>query len=148
MKILFTAKFTIYFMKYNFFKFVFSSRTSICATSLSSSSSVNVRISDCTQPTRKKRRINNDNFSVDRQEQISQAIAYMISANRLPISFVQSDGFKQFMLFVEPSYQIPVASTILSQLQLLYGELRAKIMNALSSVSFVALKTDGWSSRA
>ncbi|CAI6372557.1 unnamed protein product [Macrosiphum euphorbiae] len=72
----------------------------------------------------------------------------MISANGLPISFVQSDGFKHFMSLVEPGYQIPVASTISSRLQLLYGELRAKIMNSLSSVSFVALTTDGWSSRA
>ncbi|KAL4104549.1 hypothetical protein QTP88_019844 [Uroleucon formosanum] len=74
-----------------------SSRTSICTASLSSSSSVNAEISDSAQPTRKKRRRNNDNYSADRQEQISQALAYMISANGLPISFVQSDGFKHFM---------------------------------------------------
>ncbi|XP_055836664.1 E3 SUMO-protein ligase ZBED1-like [Episyrphus balteatus] len=104
--------------------------------------------SSSAEPPRKKRRRNDESYNAQRQEQISRATAYMISANGLPISFVESIGFKHFMSVVEPNYKVPVASTILSRLQFLYNQVHDKIKNAIGPVSFVALTTDGWSSRA
>ena len=57
-----------------------------------------------------------------RQEQISQALARMISANIMPISFCNSKGFKEFMAILEPGYQCPCPKTTLKRLQLIYSD--------------------------
>lgn len=39
-------------------------------------------------------------------EQIHQILTKMIAVNQMPLAFCPSEGFKQFMAVVEPSYKI------------------------------------------
>ena len=86
-------------------------------------------------------------FSAKRQEEITQALAQMISTNMLPISFADSAGFAKFMEVVEPQYECPCPTTILKRLQLVYKEKREKIEKQIEDASSVSVTIDGWSSR-
>ncbi|XP_012145951.2 E3 SUMO-protein ligase ZBED1-like isoform X1 [Megachile rotundata] len=83
-----------------------------------------------------------------RQEEISQALARMISLNMMPISFCDSIGFQEFMAVLEPGYRCPCQKTIIKRLQCLYNEKRTKIEKELSMASYIAIASDGWSSRS
>lgn len=39
----------------------------------------------------------------------------------LPISFVESPGFKNFMAVVEPGYAVPCSETVTKRIDLLYN---------------------------
>ena len=72
----------------------------------------------------------------------------MISINMMPISFCNSNGFKEFMAALEPGYQCPCPKSILKRLQIMYNEKRRRIEEELSVIPDIALTNDGWSSRS
>ena len=82
-----------------------------------------------------------------RQEEISQVLARMILINMMPISFCNSNGFKEFMAALEPGYQCPCPKSILKKLQIMYNEKR-RIEEELSVTPDIALTNEGWSSRS
>ena len=83
-------------------------------------------------------------YSAKRQEEVSQALARMIGANMLPISFGNSFGFKNFMAVVEPDYRCPCPK---SWLELIYKEKRQKIEKEIEKAASISVTIDGWSSR-
>jgi len=72
----------------------------------------------------------------------------MIAKCQLPLSFVHSDGFVEFMEVAEPGYKPVYPQAILARLQLVYREVRDKIKAVLNKVSDVSLLFDEWSSVA
>ncbi|KAK7934311.1 hypothetical protein WMY93_005207 [Mugilogobius chulae] len=66
-----------------------------------------------------------------------------------PYSLVESAGFKYMMKIIEPRYQIPSRPHFSQKVvPALYEQAKSAILNELTSVSAVALTTDGWTSRA
>ena len=55
-----------------------------------------------------------------RAENINQALSHLIVMNMLPVSFVESDVFKNFMAVVEPGYNVPCKETVMKRIDLLY----------------------------
>ena len=48
------------------------------------------------------------NFDVRRAEQTTALISKMIALDMLPISFVEGEGFRSLMEFVEPDFTVPL----------------------------------------
>ncbi|XP_017480504.1 PREDICTED: uncharacterized protein LOC108375202 isoform X2 [Rhagoletis zephyria] len=65
----------------------------------------------------------------------------------LPISFLSSEGFRDFMKLLEPGYKVPSQQSILSRLQLFYNDVREKIANDLAEVESASISVDEWTSR-
>ncbi|XP_036340692.1 zinc finger BED domain-containing protein 1-like [Rhagoletis pomonella] len=97
----------------------------------------------------KKKRLEGDTAVVthERQEEISRAVARLISTNMLPLSIVSSDGFRDFMKVIEPGYKVPCVRSIHSRLKLLYKSVKDNICNELAEASSVSISVDEWSSR-
>ncbi|XP_036329417.1 zinc finger BED domain-containing protein DAYSLEEPER-like [Rhagoletis pomonella] len=83
----------------------------------------------------------------ERQELISRGVARLIASNMFPISFVSSEGFRDFMKLLEPGYKVPSQQSILSRLQLFYNDVREKIANDLAEVESASISVDEWTSR-
>lgn len=83
-----------------------------------------------------------------RAEEITQALAKMISLDLLPLSFAQGDGFHHFMSVVEPGYKIPCTETVKKRIDLLYESTKKMIKNELALASSVSGVSDCWTSRA
>lgn len=84
----------------------------------------------------------------DRTELINQALTKMIITDMLPISFVTSPGFREFMAVAEPNFVIPCPKSIKSRIILAYDRVATKIAAEMSKVPFVAWTSDCWSSRS
>ncbi len=66
-----------------------------------------------------------------------------------PFSVVENDGFTHLLSVLEPRYQLPSRPHFSQNvLPPLYNEVRAKLVEDLSNAIFIALTTDGWTSRA
>ena len=57
-----------------------------------------------------------------RAEEITLLLSKMIAKDMLPISFVEGEGFHEFMAFVEPEYTVPSRKTVTSRLEKLYDD--------------------------
>ncbi len=85
----------------------------------------------------------------DRAQTITKAIGVFMAPDMRPFSVVENDGFTHLLSVLEPRYQLP-SRPHFSQNMLppLYSEVRAKLVEDLSNAIFIALTTDGWTSRA
>ncbi|KYN09799.1 Zinc finger BED domain-containing protein 1 [Trachymyrmex cornetzi] len=72
----------------------------------------------------------------------------MIAINQLPISFVSSEGFKDFMKVIEPNYSIPSRGSIYYRLKMAYNQIREKLSLEISKICSFALTIDAWTSAA
>ena len=86
-------------------------------------------------------------YSAKRQEEVTQALARMIGANMLPVSFSNSYGFKNFMAVVDPGYRCPCPKSTTKRLELIYKEKRKKIEKEIEKTASISVTIDGWSSR-
>lgn len=84
----------------------------------------------------------------DRTELITQSLMKMIGVDMLPLSFVTSNGFREFMNVVDPNFNIPCRQTIKNRLVYVYEQVSTKIAAELSEVSVVAWTSECWSSRS
>ena len=90
-----------------------------------------------------------------RQAAITDSLLSLIADSMLPLQFVESSGFKQFMHVVEPKYNIPSRRTITRKLSDRLQECKDDIKSALDVLANSELRTgtihatvDLWSSRA
>lgn len=64
----------------------------------------------------------------------------------LPISFVDGEGFKDFMHYVEPEYDILSRKTVTARTDALYEKTDSSLKDRLSKTARVAVTTDSWTS--
>lgn len=62
----------------------------------------------------------------------------------LPLSFVEGEGFKELMVFVEPEFKPPSRGTTATRVEKMYEEKAAELRADLQRVDKVALTTDSW----
>ncbi|KAK7921885.1 hypothetical protein WMY93_008787 [Mugilogobius chulae] len=85
----------------------------------------------------------------DRAKAITRSIGIYMANGPASYSLVESAGFKYMMKIIEPRYQIPSRPHFSQKVvPALYEQAKSAILNELTSVSAVALTTDGWTSRA
>jgi len=63
----------------------------------------------------------------------------MITKDMLPLSFVEGDGFRELMNFVEPEYRVPTRKTIVSRVEQKYEEGVKKLKMDISQSEKVAI---------
>ena len=85
--------------------------------------------------------------SATKAKDITNLIAEMIATDCLPISFVDNEGFRNLMKFLEPGYDVPSRPTITAHLKKLYNTKKQALKEKLAEVEDVALTTDCWTSR-
>ncbi|KAJ4924410.1 hypothetical protein JOQ06_000650 [Pogonophryne albipinna] len=68
----------------------------------------------------------------------------MITKDMLPLSFVEGEGFRELMNFVEPEYRVPTRKTIVSRVELKYEEGVKKLKMDISQSEKVAITTNSW----
>ena len=73
---------------------------------------------------------------------IDRAVANLIVETSSPETFIESQGFKNFMAVVEPDYAIPSSEITLKRLEAEYEEKKEEIRNVLESASSVCLTSD------
>lgn len=83
-----------------------------------------------------------------RHKDITNAIAYCIAKDMLPISTVENKGFNKLIKVIDPRYDLPgrkhFSRTVLPRL---YAECREMVEKELQTVSYFATTSDMWSSR-
>uniref|UniRef100_H3B362 HAT C-terminal dimerisation domain-containing protein n=1 Tax=Latimeria chalumnae TaxID=7897 RepID=H3B362_LATCH len=77
-------------------------------------------------------------------ERTAVLTAKIIAKDMLPISFVEGDGFKELMEYIEPKYTAPARKTIMARLEKLHTECAATVSDKLAIVENVAITTDLW----
>uniref|UniRef100_A0A673HB45 BED-type domain-containing protein n=1 Tax=Sinocyclocheilus rhinocerous TaxID=307959 RepID=A0A673HB45_9TELE len=80
----------------------------------------------------------------ERAEKTTQLIAKIISRDMLPLSFIDGEGFKEFLQFLEPDYDIPSRKTITARIELQHESMVSKLRTTLATVDFVAITSDSW----
>jgi BED zinc finger len=83
-----------------------------------------------------------------RSEKVTDLIVRMIAKDTLAISFVEGEGFRELMAYVEPAYQVPCAKTVKRRLKNLHDAAKNKVREFLEQTPTVALTTDCWTSGA
>ena len=82
------------------------------------------------------------------QEKITQSIADMIVSDHVPLSIVESKGFRNLVEIVAPDYKVPCRKTIHSRIVRRYDGEKDALMSKLGSVGNVSLTTDTWTSNS
>ncbi len=79
---------------------------------------------------------------------VTKSICVFMALDMRPFSVVENDGFTHLLSVLEPRYQLPSRPHFSQNvLPPLYSEVRAKLVKDLSNAKFIALTTDGWTSR-
>ncbi|KAK0137258.1 Zinc finger BED domain-containing protein 1 [Merluccius polli] len=85
----------------------------------------------------------------DRAKAINKAMGVFIAKDMQPYAVVEDAGFQHMIKVLESRYNIPsrhhFSNTIIPEL---YEGTRQRIVKELSNTAYVALTTDGWTSRA
>ncbi|XP_052786338.1 E3 SUMO-protein ligase ZBED1-like [Mya arenaria] len=81
-------------------------------------------------------------------EEITKKVVNMVVTDYLPISIVESQGFRDLLAYVAPSYSVPRRTTIRSRIMARYDEERAALAERLESVPITSITTDTWTSNA
>lgn len=79
-----------------------------------------------------------------KEASITNHLTYMIAKCNLPISFVESDGFRSFMGEVVPLYECPSKSKMTRVIEAQYNESSSKIRSIFSRVDNISLTFDLW----
>ncbi|XP_073701142.1 E3 SUMO-protein ligase ZBED1-like [Garra rufa] len=84
-----------------------------------------------------------------RTTKITQSVLSFICKDMRPLSVVENEGFRNMLTTLEPRYTIPSRQHITDiALPKLYGQVKATVLDSLSSAERVALTCDAWTSRA
>ncbi len=79
---------------------------------------------------------------------VTKSMCVFMALDMRPFSVVENDGFTHLLSVLEPRYQLPSRPHFSQNvLPHLYSEVRAKLVEDLSDAKFIALTTDGWTSR-
>ncbi len=79
---------------------------------------------------------------------VTKSICVFMALDMRPFSVVENDGFTHLLSVLEPRYQLPSRPHFSQNvLPHLYSEVRAKLVKDMSNAKFIALTTDGWTSR-
>ena len=81
-----------------------------------------------------------------RANQITRLIAKMIAPADLPFSFVEAEGFRDLMSYIEPDYQVPCRKTITTRIEEFFEEQKRDVRKRLEKAEAVSLTTDCWTS--
>ena len=73
-------------------------------------------------------------------------LAIWLCRNSRPSNLVLDEGFRAFISFLCPQYEVPCPKTISNAIREIYEETKEKIVNKLAEVEFVAVTTDGGTS--
>ena len=85
--------------------------------------------------------IKRSKFDVRRAEQTTVLISKMIAKDTLPIRFVEGEGFRSLIEFVEPQFTVPLRKNITEK----YDDDNAnELRTRLASVAKLSLTTDSW----
>lgn len=79
-----------------------------------------------------------------RAEKISTLLTKMIAKDMLPVSFVEGEGFRELMNFLEPEYRVPCRKTITSRLEKLRDENVSILQEKLANAHKVSITPDSW----
>ncbi|KAF4531539.1 hypothetical protein B566_EDAN018877 [Ephemera danica] len=85
-------------------------------------------------------------MSKQQQENLTNLLANMVAIDLLPLSIVNGEGFKKFVMALEPRYKIPVPGTLKSRLVAQCKDICDTIGNRLDDADAVSLTTDAWTS--
>lgn len=77
---------------------------------------------------------------------ITRLVAILIATEDLPISLVESEGFRNLLSFLEPGFEPPCRKTMTSNIKALYNEEKAALKTRLEEVEGLSLTTDCWTS--
>ena len=77
--------------------------------------------------------------------EITRSIAKFITKDLQPTTVVEGAGFRQLLDTVDPSYQVPSRTHIISVLGIMQEDIRGKVLQELVSAEFT---TDFWTSIA
>lgn len=81
------------------------------------------------------------------QDVIRKALAKMLIVDELPFSFVEREGFREFMKVVNPHFLIPSRSTSTKDCYSYFIDERRKLLDMFKTLSSrVCLTTDTWTS--
>lgn len=87
--------------------------------------------------------------SANRATTITKSIGVFIEKDMRPYSVVENKGFQHMINFLEPRYDLPsrvhFSEKVITKL---YEEIKAEVESELKSAEFVALTSDGWTSRS
>ncbi|XP_070072653.1 zinc finger BED domain-containing protein 4-like [Drosophila takahashii] len=83
------------------------------------------------------------------KKKLDKYVMLMIARDVQPFSMVDDDGFRDLIQNMDPKYRMP-SRTYFRDIMLpkLYNELRKDLECELEGVPYVAITTDGWTSRA
>ena len=79
-------------------------------------------------------------------KQATERLAKWLVAESRPLKLVEDEGFRHFMEYLCPEYQVPSASTMSNYIDRLYEEEKEKLIKSLHEIEHVAITTDGGSS--
>lgn len=79
-----------------------------------------------------------------REESDTKIITNLIVKDLIPISFIEGEGFKEFMKIIAPRYAIPSKDSIKSEIDLLYDCEKAAIQKSIGNVRYVSLIINTW----
>ncbi|XP_048474095.1 E3 SUMO-protein ligase ZBED1-like [Rhincodon typus] len=85
--------------------------------------------------------------SEKREEVISNLILGMVFRDLQPISFVNNEGFKRLLGFLQPGYKIPSSVHLTASLRHKYAVAKLQLEHYLHSVPSLTLSTDTWTSQ-
>lgn len=81
-------------------------------------------------------------------ERFACAIANWIVIDCLPLSAVDSDGFREIISVIAPTFKVPCRQTIRARIEKKYDEERRRLLSQLEDVTSVAITTDTWTSNS
>ncbi|XP_036344463.1 zinc finger BED domain-containing protein 1-like, partial [Rhagoletis pomonella] len=84
-----------------------------------------------------------------RKEELDKHVMRVIALDVQPFSIVNDTGFRALMHKMDPRYKLP-SKTYLRDVSLpkVYESLKGQLQSALECVEYVAITTDGWTSKA
>ncbi|CAG9840757.1 unnamed protein product [Diabrotica balteata] len=86
-------------------------------------------------------------ISVTQQKKLDQLLLNLIIKDFQPFSMVEDNGFKDFILTLNPAYKLPTRKTLSNVLlPAVFEEVRLKVSDALKEVVSITITTDCWTS--
>lgn len=80
------------------------------------------------------------------QKARTEAMTKMLVRLMIPMSVIESDAWKDYMGYIDPSYNVPTVQTVkVSGLVPMVKKVEEDIKNLLSEMKYVNVSVDGWS---
>ena len=86
--------------------------------------------------------------SSKRYREITQGSAAFLARDLRPVATVEGKGFAELLETLEPAYSIPSRKHVMTVLEEMFVEVKARVRQALSTAEYISLTTDFWTSHA